>query len=68
VSDLAHDTSPTKRIAELERVIGRQQLELVFFHKPCAPWKGKLGKAKHRARRAMYLPCGNVVNMCEKRG
>ena len=27
-------------VAELERVIGRQQLELEFFFgKPCAPWK-----------------------------
>jgi transposase len=28
----------TARIVELERLVGRQQLDIDFFEKPCAPW------------------------------
>jgi transposase len=28
----------TARVVELERLVGRQQLDIDFFEKPCAPW------------------------------
>jgi DNA-binding CsgD family transcriptional regulator len=41
-SALAHANG---RIAELERLVGRQQLDIDFFEKPCAPWSGRQRKA-----------------------
>ena len=44
------------RIAKLERLVGRQQLDIDFFEKPCAPWSGRQRKANphphHRSHRS----------------
>ena len=37
------------RIAELVRLVGRQQLDIVFFEKPCALWSGRQRKANPSA-------------------
>jgi transposase len=36
------------KIAELERKIGQQALDIIFFTKPCAPWTQRIGKAQSR--------------------
>jgi transposase len=36
------------KIAELERKIGQQALDIDFFTKPCAPWTRRIGKAQSR--------------------
>ena len=47
----AGDIGAPERVAELERKIGQQQIELDFFRKPCG------GSRKH-AGRTPYLPDG----------
>jgi transposase len=36
------------KIAELERKVGQQALDIDFFTKPCAPWTQRIGKAQSR--------------------
>ncbi len=41
-------TAPQQRIAELERVIGRQQMELDFFRQALRALEGKAAQGKHQ--------------------
>jgi transposase len=49
------------RIAELELLVGRQQLDIVFFAKPCAPWSGRQRKAKSRPHHRSHDAGGNRI-------
>ena len=48
VPDLMLDKSSAQRIAELEQVIGRQQVELDFFRQALRALEGKATQGKHR--------------------
>jgi len=42
------------KIAELERKIGQQAVDIDFFTKPCAPWTRPIGKAQSYPRHGSH--------------